>query len=328
MNIAVIGLGSMGKRRLRLLKEHFPDTEVYGIDTNSERRKFCEIEYNAMSFSKIQELIKNIKVDCAFVCTSPLLHSKIINECIQYGIHIFTELNLVKDGYEKNIALAKEKGLTLFLSSTALYRKEIQYIIEKVQENKAPVCYNYHVGQYLPDWHPWENYKDFFIGNKRTNGCRELFAIELPWIISAFGVVSDMNVISGKATSLDIDYKDYYMIQLIHENGSIGNLIVDVISREAVRKLEVFNENIYIEWQGKPDSLKSKNLQTKELEVICLYDKIDKLENYSSTIIENQYLDEIKAFFNELNGMGVSRYTFDNDFYTLEIIDRIEGNNV
>ena len=38
---------------------------------------------------------------------------------------------------------------------------------------------NISLGQYLPDWHPWESYKSFFVSNKKTNGCRELFAIEL-----------------------------------------------------------------------------------------------------------------------------------------------------
>jgi len=326
MNILVIGLGSMGKRRIRLLKNHFPNHKIYGVDTNNERKLFCENEYKIRTFSEIKEAIDQIKIDCTFICTSPLSHSKIISLCLEKSIHVFTELNLVSDGYEKNIALADEKKVVLFLSSTALYRKETQYIMDKVHEDIKPLCYNYHVGQYLPDWHPWEYYKDFFVGDKRTNGCREILAIELPWIIAAFGKLSDIHVVKGKVTSLNIDYDDYYMIQLIHENGSRGNLIVDVICREAVRKLEIFNENIYLEWQGRPDSLKFKNLKTKELELVGLYDEVDILEGYSSTIIENQYLDEIKAFFNQLNGIESSKYTFEDDFYTLEVIDRIEGN--
>ena len=39
----------------------------------------------------------------AFVCTSPLSHSAVISECIKKGLHIFTELNLVADGYLENI---------------------------------------------------------------------------------------------------------------------------------------------------------------------------------------------------------------------------------
>lgn len=326
MNIALIGLGSMGKRRLRLLKKHFYNLNIYGVDSNSERRLFCEKEYNIETFLDFKNLITNVKVDSAFICTSPLSHSKIISQCLENNIHVFTELNLVSDGYEKNIALSMEKKLILFLSSTALYRKETEYIIEVVKEDKNPVCYNYHVGQYLPDWHPWEKYNDFFVGNRRTNGCREILAIELPWIIAAFGKIENMHVITGKATSLDIEYNDYYMIHFIHENGSIGNLIIDVVCREAVRKLEVFNENLYIEWQGSPNSLKIKNLDTKKLDALNLYEIIDKLDSYSNTIIENQYLDEIKAFFSEINGKHISKYSFRDDYYTLELIDRIERN--
>ena len=38
MKVIVIGLGSMGKRRIRLLSEH-KDVEIYGIDTQDQRCK-------------------------------------------------------------------------------------------------------------------------------------------------------------------------------------------------------------------------------------------------------------------------------------------------
>lgn len=38
MKVIVIGLGSMGKRRIRLLKER-KDVEIFGIDTQMERVK-------------------------------------------------------------------------------------------------------------------------------------------------------------------------------------------------------------------------------------------------------------------------------------------------
>lgn len=66
------------------------------------------------------------------------------------------------------MAKAKEKGVLLFLSSTMLYRRETQYIKQQVAAFGKPVHYIYHIGQYLPDWHPWENYKNFFVGNART----------------------------------------------------------------------------------------------------------------------------------------------------------------
>lgn len=326
MNIIIIGLGSMGKRRLRLLKKHFPNEVIYGVDTKEERCSDCESEYNITTFSSIQEAAGAVKIDAAFICTSPLSHHVIIVQCLELGIHIFTELNLVKDGYTEITAMARKKNLLLFLSSTALYRKEMQFIIKEVKQSKGSSCYCYHVGQYLPDWHPWENYNNFFIGDKRTNGCREILAIEMPWIIEAFGKVTDIHIICKKLTDLKVDYPDCYLIQLVHDNGNIGNITVDVVCREAVRKLEVFSEALYLEWQGKPDTLRVKNIETNKLEEVSLYREIEQLGDYSSTIIENMYLDEIIAFFDELKGKNSSRYSFEKDLYTLEVIDKIEEN--
>ncbi len=324
MNIIIVGLGSMGKRRLRLLKNHYPKEKLFGVDINLERRQYCEEEHNVVVFSDLEEALRDGQYDAAFVCTSPLSHSFIINILLSHSISVFSELNLISDGYAENMGMAEKNGVTLFLSSTALYRKETQYISQKVCEQKQMVCYCYHVGQYLPDWHPWEDYNNFFVKDKRTNGCRELLAIEMPWIIKSFGEIEKLSVISGKATTLNVEYDDYYMIHIKHMNENVGSIIIDLVSREAVRNLEVFNENMYIKWNGTPDSLQIKNIQTNELEMVSLYEKVDKLEGYNNSIIENQYLDEIKAFFDEIKGAKKTEYGFKQDLETLGILDRIE----
>ncbi len=44
------------------------------------------------------------------------------------------------------------------------------------------------------------------------NGCREIFAIELPWIVKAFGEIEDIHVVSGRLTNLDINFQDAYFV--------------------------------------------------------------------------------------------------------------------
>lgn len=150
--------------------------------------------------------------------------------------------------YDENIKLAKQKGKVLFLSSTPLYKEEMQIIGGRLKQNGKSCIYQYHVGQYLPDWHPWDMLEDFFVSDKKTNGCREILAIELPWIQAVFGKIENINVLKANITSLKLDFPDVYVIQMQHSNGSIGNLTVDVVSRQAVRRLEIFNEDIYIRW--------------------------------------------------------------------------------
>jgi predicted dehydrogenase len=326
MKIIVIGLGSMGKRRIGLLLNKFNDIEVAGVDTSQERCEQIKALYNINTYSSITLAIEAEEPYAVLVCTSPISHGSIILECIRKGLHIFSEINLLYDKYDEILKEAGKYKVMLFLSSTLLYRNEIQIIKNFVLEDKSKVNYRYHVGQYLPDWHPWEDYRNFFVGDKRTNGCREILAIDMPWIINTFGRIKGIKVIKDKISSLEIDYPDNYLILLEHETGNKGVLIADVVSRKAVRELLVYSENLYLTWDGTPNGLYKYDLSNKVMKNIKSYDSIQKDNRYSDNIIENAYLDELITFINKIrNNENKERYTFEDDKYTLQIIDEIEG---
>lgn len=328
MKAIVIGLGSMGKRRVRLLKNVSGIKTIIGIDINEERREKAEVELGIKTAASLKEACEEYNPEMAFVSTSPLSHARIINDCLRYNLHVFTELNLVNDMYDENVKLAKDKDLCLFLSSTFMYRNEIQYIKKAIEGCSCSFSYMYHVGQYLPDWHPWENYKDYFVGDKRTNGCRELMAIELPWIIDTFGKIKRVIPFSRKISSLSIDFFDTYQLMIEHENGNSGLVLIDVVSRKAVRRLEINGEELYITWEGTPKSLEVYNKFTRENEFVTVYDEVERFPDYEDFIIENAYESEIEDFLHLIKGnKEASRYSFDKDRLVLEIIDSIERGN-
>lgn len=320
MNICVIGLGSMGKRRIKLLKKIVPNAIIAGVDSNSDRMKMVADEYGIETTSCLSDI--KIRLDCAFICTPPLSHAEIISKCLDKGLHVFSEINLVNDLYDENIQMAKQKEKVLFLSSTPLYREEMKEVYKRVCQNGTGCAYQYHVGQYLPDWHPWDNLKDFFVSNKSTNGCREILAIELPWIVHTFGDIERVNVIKRKLTGLKMDFPDIYFIHVEHQNGSVGSLIIDVVSRQAVRKLEIFNEELYIRWDGTPDTLFEKNIISGELEKISTGEYIHE-QGYKDFINEYAYVKEIEEFFKVMKGKE-ALYSFEKDKGILRIIDEIE----
>lgn len=327
MNVMVIGLGSMGKRRIRLLLKYDKQIQIYGIDTDKNRRKECEETFNIKTYDSIISATTSNNVEHAFICTGPLSHNKLITECLEKHINVFSELNLVSDGYDKNIKLAKDNKLTLFLSSTFLYRDEIKEVKKIVKNNNSLLNYTYHVGQYLPDWHPWENYKDFFVADNRTNGCREIFAIELPWLIDVFGDIVKLKVVKDKISELDIDYNDNYLVIFEHSTGHKGTLAVDIVSRKPVRNLNVYGEQLYLEWNGSPKGLTIYDYENKKDIEINLYNEIDQLNNYSEFVVENAYYNEIESFFAAVNKIKTPLYNFEKDYETLKIIDEIEGLN-
>ena len=55
MSVLVIGLGSMGRRRIRLMLSHYSVGRIVGVDTNEERRKTCENEFAIDTAGSISE---------------------------------------------------------------------------------------------------------------------------------------------------------------------------------------------------------------------------------------------------------------------------------
>lgn len=325
MKIIVIGLGSMGKRRIRLLSEK-ENIQLFGIDSQEERCLEVEDKYKVKCYSSIAEVVAKEHPDAAVISTSPLSHAAIIKECLTHNLHVFTEINLVADGYAGNIALAKEKGKVLFLSSTFLYRKETQTIIEKANKATCPLNYIYHIGQYLPDWHPWESYNNYFIGNPRTNGCREIMAIDLPWIVTAFGPIKSVSAVKSKNTELNINYNDNYLITIEHDNGNKGVLAVDVVTRKSIRHIDVYGETFQMSWNGTADSLIEYDVESKVEVKVEFDDASEHVDGYAAFITENPYREELNAFLAQIaNSKVVPAWTFEKDLELLRIIDQIEA---
>ena len=321
MELLVVGLGSMGKRRARLIRGVEPSAALAGVDFAPARRE----EARALGIEPYESIAAAVAArhfDAAFVCTAPLTHAGIIGELLDAGLPVFTELNLVDDGYDALIAKAAQKGLPLFLSSTMLYRAETQYIKRRVAAFAKPVNYIYHIGQYLPDWHPWQNYKNFFVGNARTGGVREIFGIDLPWLLDAFGDVESVTVQKDTISDLGLPYPDCVTLLLRHKGGVQGVLAADVVSRKAVRSFECFGDGIHLFWEGNPKAL--YEFKDGDKRFVNTYASFEHDSRYSDNVVENAYVDELTNFFGVLKGDEQPKWSFEKDLKAIELMDRIE----
>lgn len=331
MNYVVIGLGSMGKRRVRLLKECLKsagktfDGKICGVDNREDRRSEAGKSLGIQTEETLEQAVEKYHPEVALICTAPLSHAEITQKCLELKLHVFTEINIIPDGYEDTIRLAEENHRTLFLSSTPMFRREMRYIFDVVEKQGKKLTYRYHVGQYLPEWHPWENYRDFFVGEKRTNGCRELFAIELPWMVRSFGGIEQVYSLHEKISGLQLDYDDTYQVLIRHASGIIGNLCIDVVTPKAGRNLEIWGEGFHLQWNGTPEGLVLTDGSNRDGVAISLYEDVKRQDGYASFVIEDAYAEEIRAFLSCVEGGEKPEYTFEQDAKILQIIDRIEA---
>jgi len=321
----VVGLGSMGKRRIRLIRDFFPDIEVCGVDSRDDRLAETGKKSGIPTFDSLDKAISFFKPDTGLVCTSPLSHAAIVSAMLDARLDVFSEIDLISDGIADNAAKAAANGNTLFFSSTPLYRSETQHITTLAADSSAALRYRYHIGQYLPDWHPWEKVGDFFVSDKRTNGCREIIVIELPWLVRTFGKIVDVKSEPSTISTLNLGYPDSYFITLKHESGAVVQLAVDVVSRYANRDMELYSEDLWLHWGGTPKSLEVYDFTNKQMNSVATYDNAIHDERYSSNIVENAYVEELRDFFDTADGKKSADYRAEQNLETLRITDLIEG---
>jgi len=325
LKILVVGLGSMGKRRVRnLLKLKYND--IIGFDPRLDRRKESMSKYQINIVSTIEEGIKqNPKV--MIISTPPDLHYQYAEIAIKENIHFFTEVNLASADIKKIISKLKNKTIVAVPSCTTLYNpvvKELQKILIRKSIGKIFTVYH-HFGHYLPNWHPWENYRNFYVSKKETGAAREVVPFELVWMTTLFSEIKSVYGHIDKISKLKTNIDDIYEILMEFKNGIKCILIIDVLSTPAFSETKIIGEKGTIICDHNSGIIKLHNgkaWKIKQLEMGTI-EKGYKGNTGTETIYE----EEIKVFINAITKKKKYPHSFKEELKLLKVLDAIKLSN-
>lgn len=242
MRFLIVGLGSMGKRRVRNLQA-LGHNNLAGFDPRADRRDEASAKYGIETFDSYTTALTDFKPDALIISTGPSLHMDYALPAADKGIHCFIEASVVDaDRITQLRNRVKGTGLVMAPSCTLRYYPGPRKVKELIQSGKIgkPLNLNYLTGQYLPDWHPWEKIQDFYVSRRETGGCREIVPFELTWLNDIFGNPEPLACVKNKVTEMDADIDDIYHCLLRYPGGMLANITVEVISRpKATRELRI-----------------------------------------------------------------------------------------
>ncbi len=323
MKFLIVGLGSMGKRRIRNLKQ-LDQTEIIGFDMNVERCNEAREKYGISIFTNIEDALEQ-SPNAMIVSTPPDLHMKYAKVALENNIHFFTEASVTNDGMDEIINKLKTSKVIGMPSCTMRYHPMVMKLNEIIQSNELGrvLAFTHHSGQYLPDWHPWEDYRDFYVSKRNTGACREIVPFELVWIIDTFGEIKNVIGDITKVSSLDVDIDDIYNIILEFQNKIRGILTVDVIARNPIRHLKVMLENGTIEADWYKKIIKWSTPKNGWNESDVSDGTAEKGYIHGERMYENEMID----FIEYIEGKKSISYTFEDDKKVLRILEAIEKSN-
>lgn len=329
MKFLVVGLGSMGKRRVRNLKALGYEGNIAGFDLREDRR-VESTKYGIVTYDNFEEALTEFQPDVFVISTPPDLHMHYAYTAVQNNVHCFIEASVVDS--EKILELSKiieNKKIVVAPSCTMRFYFAPIKIKELIQNGIIGnvLNYNYHTGQYLSDWHPWENIEDFYVSNPHTGGCREIVPFELTWLNDIFGDSIPISCVRKKLTDIQANIDDIYHCLLAYPNNIIGNLTVEVVSRpKATREMRILGTIGELVYSADQNILKYIN--TEMVDWHTIHFDIGSIESgYINP--EEPYINEIKAFVDSIINMnkhGISTYpnTLADDYKILKTLHALE----
>jgi predicted dehydrogenase len=147
-----------------------------------------------------------------------------------------------------------------------------------------------HWGEFLPDWHPYEDYKKSYVVKKNLGGGVSLtLCHEMDLLNFLFGKILKINKLKTTNQNLKIETDNVADYQIQFKERIIANIHLNLLQKPKQRTLEIYSskKNFILDFNS--HKLKTIDASGKQ--------KIEKLKNYNRN---NMFIEEIKFFLKYL----------------------------
>lgn len=257
MKVLIAGLGSIGQRHVRNLRALAgPEVEIIAyrvrrdtaVLTDSlgvESGTGLEEKYGIATYTDLGDALAQ-KPDVALICNPTSLHLAVARAAAEAGCHLMIEKPLSDryDGVEALIDTVERNHLVALVAYQwrfhPLLQRVKQYLEAGVLGEIAAV--EAHVGEYLPDWHGYEDYRRMYAARRDQGGGVILTQIhEMDYLLWLFRAPSRIVAMGGRRGRLEIDVEDTASI-LMDVGGIPVQLHQDYLQRPPRRTLQIVGD--------------------------------------------------------------------------------------
>ena len=289
MSVLIIGYGSIGKRHTNNLLG-MNGIQISVCTKNSDIQKLKG--KNIQVFQTVQEATKK-KFDVVVICNETRFHVPTAIKFANKGCHIFFEKPIsdsLKD-ISKLRSIIKQKKLITMIGCNMRFQKGIEIVKKIIEKETIGRIFSVSVenGSYMPDWHPWEDYRKSYASNKKLGGGVVLTQIhEFDYLFWFFGKVKEVFSVNGKLSNLEIDVEDFSTSILKFDKKIIAKVHLDYFQRPSSRACKIIGTKGQIRWNWENDHVQIFNYKTKKWITKNFTQEID---------INQMYVKEISYFF-------------------------------
>jgi len=271
-----VGLGGIGQRHLRNLRAlRGTGLDVHAYRVRRERQvvtdtldvapgEDLEAKYGIAVHADLDQALAE-RPDVVFVTNPSSLHVDIARRALEAGAHVLVEkpLSHSLEGVAGLLEASRARNLVGYVAYQLRFHPgflRAQEILEQGLLGR-PLLAEASVAEYLPGFHPYEDYRRMYASRRELGGGVTLSQIhEIDLLLALFGRPERVFSLGGKLSSLEVDVDDVSS-SLLEFRGSAGRVLPvrlhqDFLQRPPERRLVIVGERGKLEW-----SLSARNLR-------------------------------------------------------------------
>ena len=311
MKILIIGFGSIAKRHVNNLIRNV-DCEII---VYSRRKNIKFLDHNKIKILNSLEKCLSEKPDLAFITNETALHIPIALKMAKAGLDLFIEKPLSNStiGIKPLQNIVKQKKLITQMGCNLRFHKCIIKIRQLINQKKIGkiISVQSENGSYLPDWHPHEDYRKGYAGNRKLGGGIILTMIhDIDYLYWMFGNPKSIFSISGRFSDLDISAEDYCSNIIEFKNNITAELHLDFFQRPEFRSCKIKGTKGVIYWNSDKNIVRLFKSKKK------IWENVLELKKFQRN---QMYIDEITHFLKCVKNRQQTINNLDEGIKTMKI---------
>jgi len=149
-------------------------------------------------------------------------------------------------------------------------------------------------GEYLPNWHHWEDYRKSYSARPELGGGVILTLCHpfdyLRWLL---GEVKSVYALTGKLGDLDLEVEDTAEINLQFASGTLVSLHLDYIQRPATHRLQIVGTHGTLRWDNTNGAVRIFHPETDAWETFAAPESFER---------NDLFLAEMRHFIDVVRG--------------------------
>jgi predicted dehydrogenase len=252
MKFLIAGFGSIGRRHFRNLKT-LGEYDVIFYRTGSSQLPDKELEGHVVEHDLKAALAH--KPDAVIIANPTAVHLNVAIPAAEAGCHLLLEKPIshsLARVEELEKALINGGGRAL-VGFQLRFHPGLQQIHELLNSGALGKLLSAHAhwGEYLPTWHPWEDYRKSYSARGDLGGGVVLTLSHpfdyLRWLL---GDVTIVWAFTGQSEQLDIQVEDQAEVGLRFASGALGSVHLDYLQRPASHWLKVVGSEGDMHWDA------------------------------------------------------------------------------